>query len=64
MPVDLSELSSMAKTIEDLTRRITRMGDEAHSRHDDGSAAELYAAERSLAGATRRIARLIETLRR
>jgi hypothetical protein len=64
MSIDLSQLSSIAKTLEELTQRVARMGDDAHARHDDGTATELFAAERSISGATRRITRLIDSLRR
>ena len=64
MPVDHSELSSIVKTIDDLAKRVAQMGDGAHAEHDDGSATELYAVERALNGATRRITRLIGILRR
>jgi hypothetical protein len=60
VPVERSELSSISKTIEDLAKRVASMGDAAQSEKDDASAHELYAVERSLIGATRRIARLIE----
>ncbi len=60
MTVERSELSSMSKTIEDLAKRVASMGDAAHAAHDDATAHELYAIERSLIGTTRRIARLIE----
>lgn len=59
MPVERSELSSIAKTIEDLAKRVASMGDAAHATRDDQSAQELYAVERALVGATRRIVRLI-----
>jgi hypothetical protein len=64
VPVERSELSSIAKTIEDLAKRVASMGDAAQAERDDATAHDLYAVERSLVGATRRIARLIETARR
>lgn len=60
MPVERSELSSMSKTIEDLAKRIAAMGDAAQAVRDDATAHDLYSVERSLVGATRRIARIIE----
>jgi hypothetical protein len=59
VPVERSELSSMSKAIEDLAKRVAAMGDAAQAARDDAIAHELYAIERSLIGATRRIARLI-----
>ncbi|MGA8296162.1 MAG: hypothetical protein WB770_03890 [Acidimicrobiales bacterium] len=59
MTVERSELSSMAKTIEDLAKRVSQMGDAAQAARDDATAHELYSVERSLIGATRRIARII-----
>jgi hypothetical protein len=64
MPVDRSELSSISKTLEELARRVARMGEEAHARQDEGPATELFAVERALSGATRRLGRLIEERRR
>lgn len=60
MGVERSELTSMAKTIEDLAKRVASMGDAAQAARDDSTAQDLYAVERSLLGATRRIARIIE----
>jgi hypothetical protein len=60
VPIERSELSSMSKTIEDLAKRVASMGDAAQATRDDATAHELYSIERSLIGATRRIARLIE----
>jgi hypothetical protein len=59
VPVERSELSSMAKTIEDLAKRVASMGDAAQASRDDQVAHELYAVERALIGAARRITRLI-----
>ncbi|MGD0742417.1 MAG: hypothetical protein ABSA31_03895 [Acidimicrobiales bacterium] len=64
MPVDYSELASMAESIEALARRVGKMGDAAKARKEDETAAELYAVERALAGATRRLSRLINSPRR
>jgi len=64
MPVDYSELASMAESIEALARRVGKMSDAAKARKEDETAAELYAVERALAGATRRLSRLINSPRR
>ncbi|MGD0344533.1 MAG: hypothetical protein ABSB55_06195 [Acidimicrobiales bacterium] len=64
MPVDFSELASMAESMDALARRVGKMGDAAKAEKKDESAAELYAVERALAGATRRLKRLIGAERR
>ncbi|MGB9111324.1 MAG: hypothetical protein WCF24_01195 [Acidimicrobiales bacterium] len=60
MAIERSELSSISKTVEDLAKRVASMGDAAQAARDDSTAHELYAIERALIGATRRIARLLE----
>jgi hypothetical protein len=64
VPVDFSELASMAESMDALARRVGKMGDTAKAEKRDESAAELYAVERALAGATRRLKRLINAERR
>jgi hypothetical protein len=64
VPVDYSELASIVDSIEALARRVTKMGDAARVLKDDGTASELYAVERALAGAARRLSRLIKATRR
>ncbi|HXZ83338.1 MAG TPA: hypothetical protein VED84_06300 [Acidimicrobiales bacterium] len=64
MPVDYSELTSMAESIDALARRVAKMGDAAKGQKNDDTAAELYAVERALAGAMRRLNRLIRATRR
>lgn len=59
MPVEHSELSSIAALLDQLARRIGAMGEAAQREKQDGVAAELFAIERSLTGANRRIGRLI-----
>jgi hypothetical protein len=64
MPVNYSELASMAESIEALARRVGKIGDAAKAQMDDDTAAELYAVERALAGATRKLSRLVRVTRR
>ena len=64
MPVDHSELASIAESMDALACRVAKMGDAAKARKEDGAATELYAVERALSGAARRLSRLIRaTLR-
>jgi hypothetical protein len=58
------ELSSIATALEELTRRVTVHADAADALKDDETAKELFAIERSLQGASRRLTRLTATLRR
>jgi hypothetical protein len=64
VPIDYSELASMAESMDALARRVGKMGDAAKAAKRDEPAADLYAVERALAGATRRLKRLINTERR
>jgi hypothetical protein len=59
MPPDRSELSSIATLLEQLTARIASMGEAAVADRDDAGAAELFAIERALSGASRRITRIL-----
>jgi len=52
------ELSSLSSALEELTRRIAAIAEGAQARHDDEAATELFAVERALRGAGRRLARL------
>jgi hypothetical protein len=52
-----AELSSLASALEDLTNRISEIAQRAADDQDE-SATELFAAERALKGAQRRIAKL------
>lgn len=57
--LDPAELSSLATTLDDLTRRVTALADRfSGSTRDDTSAATLYEVERHLRSATRRLATL------
>jgi hypothetical protein len=54
----LAELSSLATALEELRQRVTTIADQAASDHDDETASELFAVERALRGANRRLGRL------
>jgi uncharacterized membrane protein len=63
MPVDHSELASLADMLEQLTRRITAMAEESQASKQEGTAKELFAVERALFGAHRRVIRLLGSRR-
>ena len=52
------ELSSINSTLDELTRRVTALAEQAQSREEDDLAAELFGVERALTGALRRLGRL------
>ncbi|MHB1488649.1 MAG: hypothetical protein ACYCS7_04195 [Acidimicrobiales bacterium] len=58
----LAELSSLTSVIEETSRRVARMA-EALSANKDDRATDLFAVERSLVAAQRRMARLIDSPR-
>ena len=59
MDTDLAELSSISSSIDQLTRRVTGLVDVAVAGKHDDVAVELMAVERALAGAGRRLERLV-----
>ncbi|HEX2849595.1 MAG TPA: hypothetical protein VHN98_03545 [Acidimicrobiales bacterium] len=59
MPNPLPELSSLAATLDELTRRVTAMAEASASGDDETLSAELFEIERDLQGASRRLARLL-----
>jgi len=59
VPIDRSELSSLTGLIEQVTDRITKMADQAALAKEDGIATELFAIERALTGAKRRLVRFL-----
>jgi hypothetical protein len=63
MAADLSELSSVASTLEQLARRIGSLGEQAHAGRQEDLSIELFAVERSLKSAERRLTRLVERRR-
>lgn len=54
---DLAELNSLASSLAEITARITAMADTAHRDGDEELALELFAVERSLSAALRRLTR-------
>jgi hypothetical protein len=54
------QLSTIAHSLEDLTRRITDLADSRADRPDDALATELYEIERTLQHASRRLQRVLE----
>ncbi len=58
MPNPLPELSSLAATLDDLTRRVSVMA-EASAAGDETLSAELFEIERDLRTAARRLDRLL-----
>ena len=64
MATNSAELSSLATALDELTRRITVHAEAADAAKDEESARELFAIERALTGANRRLARLALSLTR
>ncbi|HEX3462065.1 MAG TPA: hypothetical protein VHT49_14260 [Acidimicrobiales bacterium] len=64
MAASKAELSSLATALEELTRRVTAHADAANNSKDEDMAKELFAIERALMGASRRLNRLTTALRR
>ena len=58
MPAERAELSSLATALSDLTRRVGGLAEQAATERDEELAAELFAVERALRGAGRRLERL------
>jgi hypothetical protein len=63
MDAAASELSSLASALEDLTKRIADIAEHYGRVDRDDLAAELYAAERAIIGARRRLTKVIESER-
>jgi hypothetical protein len=64
MATSSAELSSLATALDELSRRITVHADAADVAEDEETARELFAIERSLSSANRRLARLAVNLGR
>ncbi len=64
MAASTGELSSIATALEELTRRVTVHADAADAAKDDETAKELFAIERALTGASRRLSRLTSSRNR
>ncbi len=62
--VPAPELSSVATALDDLTRRVTAIAEGLANTQADWVAQDLFAVERALRGAHRRLATLNERLRR
>lgn len=60
MPTNSAELSSIASSLEQLSSRVGAMGESAKAEKREDVAGELFAVERSLSSAGRRITRLLE----
>jgi hypothetical protein len=58
-----AELSSMSSTLDELTRRVSALAEEAAAADQDDLATELFGIERALTGALRRLRKLAETPR-
>jgi len=58
MAASSAELSSPATALDELTRRVTVHADAANAAKDEETARELFAIERALGSANRRLARL------
>jgi len=57
--VSLAALSSIASSLDELTKRVAGAADDAQTAGAEVMAADLYEIERSLATAQRRLARLL-----
>lgn len=55
-----AELSSLTASLDELTRRVTALAESARAADEQDLAADLFAVERSLTGALRRLGRLAE----
>jgi len=62
MPASSAELSSLATALDELTRRVTAHAEAADTAKDEDTARELFAIERALNSANRRLTRLAATL--
>ncbi len=59
MPIDKAELSSLSTLLSQVSDRLTQMAENAHGDKDEENANELYAVERHLRTAGRKIERLL-----
>jgi hypothetical protein len=64
MVASAAELSSLATALDELSRRVTAHADAADVAKDEETARELFAIERSLNSANRRLAKLSMNLSR
>jgi hypothetical protein len=56
--VRAAELSSLVSSLEELSRRVTALAEEAQTSRDEEMATELFAVERSMTAALRRLRRV------
>ncbi|HXY45217.1 MAG TPA: hypothetical protein VEH29_13595 [Acidimicrobiales bacterium] len=59
MSTDLAELSSITSSLDQITRRVAAMAEQANDDGEETVSAELFSAERALQAAGRRLERLI-----
>jgi hypothetical protein len=59
LPSELSEISSIAASLDQMVRRVTTMAEGAVAAKRDGVASDLLAVERALTGAARRLERML-----
>ena len=57
----VAELSSLSSTLKELYDRVSTMAESAQANGSEDMARELFAVERSLAGALRRLGRFTQT---
>ena len=62
-PSAAAELSSLATALDELARRITSIAEDYAGARRDDLATELYQVERALAGARRKLARVVSAER-
>jgi hypothetical protein len=58
--ISRAELSALSSSLDELTRRLTAVAEQAGAEEADELASELYAVERSLQGALRRLQRVAD----
>jgi len=59
VPAPHAELSSVVTALDELIRRIAGIAEKAAASHEDDTSTELFAVERSLTGARRRLSRVV-----
>jgi hypothetical protein len=64
VPQDAAELSALASALTEVQRRVSALAERAAASRDEELATELFAIERALTGASRRLDRLTSTRRR
>jgi hypothetical protein len=64
MAAPMAELSSLATALEELRQRVAGIADRSAAEHDEETASELFAVERALIGAGRRLGRIAASPRR